>query len=294
DQWGEVSSVIGADAGELAIENAGYDLSLRFLETLRFETGSSVLRDVNAAIAASDEAVDSRRYIDLVEEISGRNVDQLFATWVFPKTYDTVLESRRIARDRLADLETRALVENLPEGATTDIREYVKAWRFDSAVKALDDIDANVARYNSLSDQLIDMASQASSLGLLFPGTVADSLDLWQFDDARLALAGAQDAMDAYSAAREAVFSDRDIWERFGLLGSDPDGQLNDAASSFAAAQFQTSIDRSEAAVATIEDASTVAVRRVLIVTGIFAFAAVIILAAVWASVARDRELADR
>ncbi|MCH8815323.1 MAG: hypothetical protein IH957_09555 [Chloroflexi bacterium] len=294
DQWGEVSSVIGADAGELAIENAGYDLSLRFLETLRFEVGSSALRDVNAAIAASGEAADSQRYIDLVEEISGRNVDQFFATWVFPKTYDSVLESRRIARDRLTDLETRALVEDLPEGATAEIRDHVTAWRFDSAVKALDDIDANIARYNSLSDQLIDAASRASSLGLSFPGSVADSLDLWQFDDAQLLMAGAQDAMDSYRTARETVFSNRDIWERFGLLGSDPRGQLDDAASSFAAAQFQTSIGHSEAAVATIEDASAVAVRRVLIVTGIFAVAAIIILAAVWASIARDNELADR
>ena len=293
DEWGEVSSVIGANADELTIENAGYDLSLRFLEALRFEIGSSALKRVNAAIAASGTAADSQRYIDLVEEAHGLNVDQLFATWVFPDSYNTVLESRRTARDRLTDLETRALVEDLPQGLAAEVREHVSAWRFDSAVEALDAIDANIARYHSLSDQLIDLASEASSLGLSFPGIVADSLDLWQFDEADLAMSGAQDALDAYRTARETVFSGRSTWERFGLLGSNPEGQLDDAASSFAAAQFQTSIDRSEAAVVTIENASTVAVRRVLIVTGIFAVAAIIILAAVWASIARDGELAD-
>lgn len=294
DQWGDVSSIIGADADTLAIEDAGYELSLRFLETLRFEIGSSTLRDVNAAIAASGEPADSRRYIDIVEEVSGRNVDQLFATWIFPTTYDIFLDSRRLARDRLADLEIRALVEDLPEGATAAIRENVKVWRFESALHGIDEIDSSVAHYDTLSAQLIDMASEASSLGLSFPTSIADSLDLWEFEDTALAMAGAEDAMEAYRDARETVFSERDLWERFGLLGSDPEGQLRDAADSFVAAQFQTSIDESDAAAATIKDAPTVALRRVLIVTGIFAVFAIIVLAATWASLARGRSPVDR
>lgn len=294
DQWGDVSSVIGADSDALAIEDAGYDLSLRFLETLRFEVGSSTIRDVNAAIAASGEPADSRRYIDIVEDVSGRNVDQLFATWVFPTTYDIFLDSRRLARDRLAELEVRALVEELPEGATAAIRDNVEAWRFESAVRGIDEIDSDIARYNDLSAQIIDMASEASALGLSFPASIADSLDLWEFEDATLAMTSAQGAMDAYRVARAAVFSDRDLWERFGLLGSNPEGQLDDAGDSFHAAQFQTSIDESEAGAATVKDAPTVALRRVLIVSGISAVFAIIVLAAALASLARDRKLTER
>ena len=124
-------------------------------------------------------------------------------------------------------------MEDLPEGATAAIRENVQAWRFESAVRGIDEIDSDITRYNDLSAKIIDMASEASALGLSFPTTIADSLDRWEFEDTTLAIDGAQDAMGAYRAARAAVFSDRDLWERLGLIGGGPEGQLDDAGDSF-------------------------------------------------------------
>ena len=42
------------------------------------------LREVNRAIAESDDPADSRRYMDALEEASGINPDALFLLWVFP------------------------------------------------------------------------------------------------------------------------------------------------------------------------------------------------------------------
>jgi hypothetical protein len=293
DDWGEVTSVIGAAAEQIAVENAGYVLSLRFLEMLRLEAGNSVLRDVNIAIAESGEPADTRRYMDLIEDKSGLNLDQLFGPWVFSDAEQPLLELRRQARDRLAELEVRVQAEGLPEAATTGVREDILAWDFESAFRKLDSVEGDIANYDDLVTKLTQIEEEASSLGLTLHAGMREALDRWEFGEVRLALADARDAIDAFRAARAAVYSSRSLWERFGLLGSDPEDQLDQAAREFASGSFQTSIDSSRAAEHTIDNATTVALRRVLIVTGIFAVFGLIILAAVYASHLRDRRLAD-
>lgn len=294
DQWGEVTSVIEATEDQIAVERAGYDISLRFLETLRLEVGNSVLRDVNVEIAESGKTADSRGYMDLVEDTSGRDVDQLFRDWVFANEDGPVLDLRRQARDRLAELENRALVEGLPEGATAGIRDDILAWDFVAAISKLDAVDDDIAIYTDLSGQLGEVSGDASSIGLTLPTGIGSALDRWEFGEVRLALADARDAIDAFKSARDSVRSSRDIWQRFGLLGSDPNGQIEEAEVSFEAGQFQASIDSSRAAERTITGASSVALRRILIVAGIFAAFGLIVLAAVWASHLRERGLADQ
>lgn len=294
DEWGEVTSVIDASAELVAVESAGYNLSLRFLEILRSEVGSSTLRDVNVAIADGGRPADSRRYMDVLEDASGGNLDQLFATWVFDSSEAETLRLRREARDRLAELEARAQTEGLPEGATTGVREDILDWNFKDALAKLDSIDADLATYDQLSAQLSSITGEAESMGLTMPTGIAEALGRWEFGNVRLALADARDALDAYRSAQADIDAPRNLWERFGLLGNDASGKLDDAAAHFAEGQFQASIDSSRAAIAIIDDASTVALRRVLIVTGIFAAFGLIILAAVWASHLREREFVDQ
>lgn len=294
DLWGEVTPIIGAEAEQVAIENAGYELSLRFVELLRDEVGNAVLRDVNVAIAENGRSVDTRSYFDTVEDRSRRNLDQLFGTWVFSPEDAPLLELRRQARDRLAELETRAQTEGLPDGATTGIREDILQWNFQTAIARLDAVDADIATYNSLRDQLDRIAGEAANAGLDLPLGISDALNRWEFGNVRLALADARDAIDAYTAAQAKMESSRSLWQRFGLLGSDPDGKLEQAAGEFAAGSFQAAIDSSRSAESTIDNASTVALRRVLIVTGIFAAFGLIVLAAVWAGHLRERGLADQ
>ena len=59
------------------------------------------LQAVNRNIATSGKPADSRRFMDLMEEATGKNMDNLFLVWVFPDSYGQVLADRREARDRL-------------------------------------------------------------------------------------------------------------------------------------------------------------------------------------------------
>ncbi len=293
DDWGDVASVVGASDAQLALQDAGYDRSLRFLNLLRIQLGMTALQKTNKAIAHSGDPADSRRYLDVLEDTSGRRVDDLFGLWVFPPSFSAALRDRREARDRLAALTARVRDEGLPTDALDQIRQDVRAWNFQQALAELDQADASLATYTGLKGEVSELRSDAAAAGLTLPGTIEASLRRWEFDRVRDTLGKAKEALDAYSRARSRAADGRDLWERFGLLGSDPDGDRQDAAAAFAAGDFQNTIDKSQSALAALNGASGVALRRLLIVAGLLAAFALVIGAAVWASRLRERRLAE-
>jgi hypothetical protein len=293
DEWGDVSSLIGAEDSEIEAENSGYDRSLQFLHLLRTELGSEVLRQVNAALAAEDAPADSRRFLDLVEEKSGKHVDDLFGQWVFPSSLSPSLAKRREARDRLDGLAQLAADEGMPQELPQAIRADVAAWKFDAALSALTEAESRLGEFNEIKAELALLTSDAEAAGLALPASIADALRRWEFGGARLLFAEAKSALDAYTAARERVEAPRDVWQRFGLIGSDPDGDLARASDAFAAGEFRTSLDRSNEAATTVVDASESALRRLLLIglaMGVFASAIGI---AVWVSQRQEREFAE-
>jgi hypothetical protein len=293
DQWGAVSSLIGAEESEREIENAGYDRSLRFLYLLRFEVGSEALKKVNAAIAAEGTPADSRRFLDLVEETSGKRVDHLFAEWVFAASDGAALTMRREARDRLNALAQRAADEGLSEEIPEAIREDVDAWRFEVALVALGEAESKLLEYDDLKVELSQLTADAEAAGLSLPATIEEAMKEWEFASVRLMSAEASRAVEAYTSARERVDASRSLWMRFGLIGSDPEDDLAGASDAFASGDFLTSIDRANDAAQTIDKVSETALRRLLIlalVLGVFAAGVGI---AVWVSQRREEEWAE-
>ncbi|MDO8615584.1 MAG: hypothetical protein Q7T33_07595 [Dehalococcoidia bacterium] len=294
DDWGEVTSAIGTSEAELAVQNAGYDRSQRFLEQLRDEVGLEALQRVNETIAASAQPADSRRFMDLLEEAAGGNLDGLFRLWVFPNSYGPALESRREARDRLQTLEDSVKDTGLSGDVLQSIREDVEAWRFGVALPALDRAEAGLATFDELVARLAKLRSDAEAAALTLPGDIDRALARWDFAGAGDMLARAEEAAQAYAAARRRVDEPRNIWERFGLLGSDPDGDLRAAAASFARGDYDTAIRQADAAAHAVGDAPDAALRRLLIVAGIFAVLAAAIGVAVWLLHRREREFAEQ
>ena len=293
DNWGDVSSLIGAEDSEIEAENAGYDRSLQFLHLLRTEVGSEALRQVNAALATEEAPADSRRFLDLVEEKSGKRVDALFGQWVFPPSLGATLAKRREARDRLDSLAQLAADEGLPEELPQAIRADVAAWKFDAALSALAEAESRIGEFKEIKAELAQLTADAEAAGLALPASIAGALGRWEFGGARLLFAEAKTALDRYKLARDRVDAPRDIWQRFGLLGSNPDGDLLRASDAFAAGEFQTSLDRANEAATTVGDASESALRRLFIIglaMGIFASGVGI---AVWISQRQDREFAE-
>jgi len=293
DEWGEVTSLIGAQESEIQAENAGYDRSLQFLHLLRTEVGSDALRQVNAALAAEETPADSRRFLDLVEETSGKRLDGLFGRWVFPPSFGPTLAARREARDRLASLEQLAADEGLPDEVPLAISADVAAWRFDAALATLAEAESKLGEFNEIKAELAQLTADAEAARLTLPASIADALSRWEFGGARLLFAEARRAIDAYTKARDRIEEPRSAWERFGLIGSSPDGDLVRASDAFAAGEFQTALDRANEAATTVGHASQSATLRLFILAlllGVFASGLAVV---VWASQRQEREFAE-
>ena len=292
DDWGEVNSVIGASDEDLAVENAGYYRSQRFLEQLEFEVGVEALRRTNQAISQDGEPADSRRFMDLLEEVSGRDNDSVFKEWVFPSSLEPLLANRREARDRLTNVIARAQEENLTLDVPGQIQEKVDAWNFQDAFVALDEAESGLESHDALKADLAQLRNNTAAAGLILSDGIEKLVSEWDFDGARSSVEQAFEALAAYDAALKRVAAPRSLWKRFGLLGSDPEGSIERAAAAFNDGDYAAAIDHADTAIHTVEGASNTAMRRVLIVTGIFAVFALVILGAVWLSHRRAPDFA--
>jgi hypothetical protein len=148
---------------------------------------------------------------------------------------------------------------------------------FTTALSLLDTLEANIDTYVDLSEQARDLESDATGAGLELPENIQDALSQFDFEAARTLIASGQAALDAYRDGRVDVRASRSLWQRFGLLGSDPNGELDAAEEAFAEGNFTQSRQHSERASAMIDDASTVALRRMLVVAGFLAALALVI-----------------
>lgn len=293
DDWGTVSSLIGAQESELATENAGYDRSVRFVNQLRFEAGNDALKNANAAIAAGGSLADSRRFLDVLEETSGKHFDGLFAEWVFPESFKPTLQTRRVARDRLASLYLRAAEEGLSEDVPNAIRATVEAWEFGAALTALDEAEQKLVEYDALTRVLEALTQKADGAGLSLPASITDGIARWEFTIVRRMIAEADEAIAAYVQAERRVDGPRSLWERFGLIAKDPGKHLDRAANAFAAGDFQASVDGANDAREMVNDASDTALRRLLVLGLVLALIAAGIGASLWFSQRREKELAE-
>jgi hypothetical protein len=292
DDWGDVDSVISASEDELAVENAGYYRSQRFLEQLEFELGVETLRRTNQAIGLDGSPADSRRFMDVLEEVSGRNNDALFQEWVFPDSLDSLLADRREARDRLTNVIARTQEEGLTEDVPGQIQEQVDAWRFRDAFTALDTAEAGLNAYDGLKEELARLREDVAFSGLVLADDIERLIDEWDFEGATATADQAFEALTAYDIALEKVDAPRSAWKQFGLLGSDPEASIERAAAAFNDGDYAGAIGHADTAIDTIDGAAKTAMRRVLIMAGILALFAIVILGAVWLSHRREPDFA--
>jgi hypothetical protein len=122
--------------------------------------------------------------------------------------------------------------------------------------------------------------------------TIQGMIEEWDFEGAAAAVDQAFEALTAYSVALEKVDAPRSVWEQFGLLGSNPEASVERSAAAFNDGDYTGAIDHADKAIDTIAGASKTAVRRVMIVAGIMALFAVVVLGAVWFSHRREPDFA--
>ncbi|HUF52562.1 MAG TPA: hypothetical protein VMR52_02160 [Dehalococcoidia bacterium] len=289
DQWGYPENLVGADAEYIETTAAGYDLSLRFIEVLAEEVGDGALREANRRLAARDGAADSRIFMDTLEDVTRRNLDGHFLLWVLPEGSDPLLQERRDARNRLDSLETDIAAAGAPEGALDEVRSLASSWQFTSANTAMDAIEADVDRYAGLQSDLADLLARADALGVTVPGSLGSAVSRWEFDEASQLMESANSALTAYEEAYERVNESRSLWQKFGLIGDDPDARLARAHETFESGAFSRSRDHSEAAIDMIDDAGGAAARRLWLAAAILGAFALAFGLAYWLAINRQR-----
>jgi hypothetical protein len=291
DDWGEPESIIDADVDEMKLIEAGYDYSLAFLQELEIAHGPAMLQTVNKQLVAGGPA-DSRRFMDLAEAATGEDLGDEFLLWVFPPSYETILQDRRDARLRLQEVRGRLEEAGVPAGALTSIEAQVTAWQFKEALGALEQLESNLATYAELSGELEVLKRDAEASGLILSDEIGEALERFDFNAARKLLTSSRLALDLYREAAVEANAPRSTWEQFGLLGTDPDEELDSAAEAFEEGQFTSSASRSERVLDLVSGASAAAFRRLLAAAGLLALIVAVVGSAVAYSRWRDHRTA--
>ncbi|TMB53625.1 MAG: hypothetical protein E6J50_00040 [Chloroflexi bacterium] len=230
-------------AANPAIDAWAYAASWAFVDALAASLGEArltlVLQRVARGVPAYDTAaadgiastsaqlqpVDSRRFLDQVQEVGGGQPAQdAFRARVFPSSADAMLDLRARARAAYATLLAAAGDWGPPE----PIRRAMEGWRFDEALIKI----ADAQRWLSDRDRLLDAARRA---GLSTPDRLAMR---WRSDGgddvSRRELIAEAAFLQAYIGAGQRIDGPNPI-ESLGLLwGSEPRAVLAGAAGLYA------------------------------------------------------------
>jgi hypothetical protein len=186
-------------------------------------------------------------------------------------------------------LIAQAQAEGLSDQVPDEIEAEVADWDFDVALSQLDEKEEALNDYLGLKGEIASLRTGVQEAGLTLNGDLDAAIENWEFDRAAAIVNDAEAALARYLAARERVDEPRSLWERFGLLGADPDGKVKDSSEAFNSGDYERSRSSADEAVDTVDSASSNAARRVLIVAGGAAAFAIVILLVVWFTRLRER-----
>jgi hypothetical protein len=207
---------------------------------------------------------DWRGLLDLIEAHAGKDLSDLFRTWVVDDSQVSLLDARVAARISYA--RTLALADGwaLPR----PIRDALRAWQFDTA-------DSLLAAARAVLGQWTLVEARAARIGLRLPGSVKRLFRAGAFTAASTEAQAENGAMLDIRSAMTSRPADPDILTRIGLLGVDPDAELATAKASLAGGSIAAAIDSADAARATWNGAwETGRLRTFVLVTALAVLAA--------------------
>lgn len=229
-----------------AAETYAYSASFGLAQEITERAGPEALQRVWGLAARgvgayrADPAVDEpgggppdwRGLLDLLEEETGAQFEDLWRTWVARPQDVAALDARSAARAAYHASVKLAADWQLPP----TIREAMRAWRFDVATAALAAADA-------VQDQRRTLEPAAAAAGLTLPDTLRAAFE----GGADLTVAAAEasaeqatvDAIAAAVAARPVGTGVDDLIVRVGLIGTDPDESLAAAKAALTAGELE-------------------------------------------------------
>jgi hypothetical protein len=223
-------------------EDAFYAASLELARRIAERAGPDGLRAAWASAAAGEAAYqppsgaiertadppDWRALLDLLER-DGVTYEDLWHDWVVRPEDVTLLEARAGARIEYASVLASAGDWQLPRS----IRDALRVWQFDAAGSRL-----QAAR--SVIEQRDQIDLDAAQLGLTPPATLREAFE--RDGQLETALREAADERNAIATVRAALASrpsQPDAVIQLGLLGAEPEADVEAARDAFAAGRLE-------------------------------------------------------
>ena len=283
--WPHVSNAPVTDPAQ---EAYGYAASLQLATLIAERAGDAALTRVwadaaagvgayqppagasGAGAGATPEGVagapDWRGLLDLLEAETGQDFTDLWRTWVLRPDELDQLETRAAART--AYEQTLAVADEwaLPR----QVRDALRAWRFDVAQRLMADARTVIAQRNALE-------ATAEQEGLTLPGDMRRLFETGSLVEASAMAEQLRAAMVAITTAEASRTSTDDPLVRVGMWGADPEADLAAARTAITTGDPATAVVAADRAYHAWTDAWHEGRRRLLIVLG--SIAAVLLLA---------------
>lgn len=245
----------------------GYNTSFLVLRTVADEIGADALRAVIDAAAdrtiayrgdpspeTVDRRVDSRRLLDLLEEVGGSSsAAGVFEQYVLTGNDVTLLPERAAARTSYDALTSAGNGWTPP----LPVRLAMDEWDFAKAEQMIADAQEVLGARDVIS-------RLAAELDLDLPPSFEDAYE--SSADLEAVIDDAEElrtAVEAIGDADDAVHASRGLHERIGLWGSDPEGDLDDARAAFENGDGAGAISDARDAIATLDGAGDAGIKRV-------------------------------
>ena len=266
NEWGAIG-IESPDVEDFAYA-ATYELAGLIVERTDLEELQSVWRAADAREAAyqpvhgeepttalAADQPDWQRLLDLLEERTGADYADLWATWVVNQEQRPLLDERAEARSLYVEIVAEAVAWELPEA----IRSQMGAWTFDQATEQLGLAEAVLVERERIEQR-------AAALDLEAPATLRTTFE----GDAGLTAAAEEaslelDVLELIGAATEVVADESSLLERIGLLGDDPSANLASARDAFEEGDMAEANAEADAATAARGAASALGRDRVVL-----------------------------
>jgi hypothetical protein len=205
--------------------------------------------------------------------------------------YGRSLRFIEVLEERLGPEALQRALADFGESARVDSEAYFDALE-EASAQRLDDLflewvfpqsyEATLRERREAHDMFAIVTTLAEQSGLELDSTLDEQLDNWRFDLAKDNLQQAADTLTIYNDAREDVDGSRNLLQRIGLIGEDPNDALDDAAGAIRIGRYPLAQERATDAQQALDDATTTGLIRLLIVLALPLVLLAVVLLAIW------------
>jgi hypothetical protein len=221
---------------------------------------------------------DWRRLLDLLEQTTGRSFVPIWRGWVVNSSQAALLSQRSATIDAYAEVQTAAGSWSLPP----DVRRSLDNWEFDQAT-------ALIAQTRVIVNQREQIAAEAALEGIGPPPTLESAFETAGTITASSEATSELAVLNELASARQASIQGDGVARSVGLIGTDPEANLEAARAAFSNGDLAKALSLAAAARSSWEGASASGQIRVVGAICVLAGVVMLLLLFVWTRGWRSR-----